>query len=152
MSIQVLIVVLLAVIAAITLFRKLSGNRYGNLRPSLETTNAYLSFQVDPGMSYFISGSDVYPNAIVGVRKSWTLQSDLWKPVAMDAKAMKGWVEAMKNVGFAAGVIPYGYEIFDDRDQKIGNWFSLPGQKITVWIREQNRFDLSTPENLYGQK
>jgi hypothetical protein len=152
MNMQILIIILLAAIALIILIRRFSSGRYGSLRPSLETTNAYLSFQVNPGMKYYLSGSDVYPNAIIGINRSWTLESDLWKPIEIDSKTLKGLIENMKSVGLGSGVIPYGYEIFDDREGKIGDWFSLPGQNVTVWLRGENRFELSTPENLYSQK
>lgn len=152
MSIELLIVILLAAIALITLVRRFSSNRYGIFRPSMETTQSYLAFRFDPALSYRISGSDVYPNAIIGVEPAWTLKSDLWKPVAMDGQKMRELVENMKSLGVGSGVLPYGYELFDDREVKIGNWFSLPGQNVTIWIRGEKEFELSTPDNLYGQK
>ena len=152
MNMQVLIIILLAAIALIILIRRFASGRYGSLRPSLETTNAYLSFQVNPGMKYYLSGSDVYPNALIGIERVWTLESDLWKPLDLDPKTLKELIFNLKSQGLGSGVIPYGYEIFDDREGKIGDWFSLPGQNVTVWLRGENRFELSTPENLYSQK
>lgn len=152
MNIEILIIALLAAMSVVVVVRKFSSSRYGSLRPSEETTNAYLAFRVNPGMSYYLSGSDVYPNAIIGIDKSWTLQSDLWKPLEMDAKVLRGLVENMKAQGLGSGVTPCGYEILDDRKGKIGDWFSFPGQNITVWIKGENRFQLSTPENLFSQR
>jgi hypothetical protein len=151
MTVQILIIILMAAIALTILIKRFSGKRYGSLRPSMETTNSYLTFRVNSSMTYYLSGSDVYPNAIIGISKSWSLQSELWKPLEMDQKALKELVENMKTLGVGSGVIPYGYEIFDDREGKIGDWFSLPGQNITVWLRGDNRFGLSTPKNLYSQ-
>jgi hypothetical protein len=152
MQMQILFVVLLAAIALILLIKRFSSGRYGTLRPSLGATTSYLAFRVDPTMAYYRSGSDLYPNAIIGVNRSWTLDSDLWKPMEMDSKTLQGLVESMKGVGIGSGIIPYGYEIFDNREEKIGDWFSLPGQKVTIWIKGEKRFQLSTPENLYSQK
>ena len=152
MNMQILFVILLAAVALFVLIRRFSRGRYGSLRPSIETTNAYLSFQVNPGIKYYLSGSGVYPNAIIGIERAWIPESDLWKPLEMDSKALKELIENMKAVGLGSGVIPYGYEIFDDREGKIGDWFSLPGQRIKVWIKGENRFELSIPENLYSQK
>lgn len=147
MDMKILFVITLAVIVLIILIKRFSRGRYGSLRPSLETTDAYLSFQVDPGMRYYLSGSDLYPNAIIGIRKAWTLESDLWKPVDLDPKMLKELIFNIKSKWMGAGVMPGGYEIFDDREEKIGGWFSLPGQNITVWIRGENRVELSTPES-----
>ena len=149
MTMQILFVILLAAIALIILIKRFSSGRYGSLRPSLETTASYVAFRVNPEMAYYLSGSDVYPNAIIGINRSWTLDTDLWKPLAMDSNTLKGLIENMKAVGLGSGIIPYGYEIFDDRTGKIGDWFSLPGQNVTVWLRGENRFQLSTPGNLY---
>jgi hypothetical protein len=148
MDMQILFVILLAVIVLIMLIKRFSSGRYGNLRPSLQTENAYLAFQVDPGMRYYLSGSDLYPNAIIGIRKAWTLESDLWKPVDLDPKILKELIFNIKSKWMGAGVMLGGYEIFDDREGKIGDWFSLPGQNITVWIRGENRVELSTPAPL----
>lgn len=152
MNIEILIIILLAAVAVIVLVQRFSRNRYGNLRPSMETTGSYLAFRVDPSLAYYLSGSDVYPNAIIGIDPSWTLQSDLWKPLEMDSIKLKDLVENMKTQGMGAGVLPYGFEIFDDRGGKIGNWFSLSGQNVTIWIRGENKFEMSTPENLYSQR
>jgi len=150
MNMQILIIIMLVAVALIILVQKFSRGRYGSLRPSLETTKAYISFRVDPEMAYYLSGSDVYPNAIIGINRSWTLQYDLWKPLDIDSKALMGLVENMKTLGLGSGVIPYGYEIFDDKAEKIGDWFSLPGQNTTVWIKEENQFQLSVPGNVYS--
>jgi len=58
----------------------------------------------------------------------------------------------MKAVWLESGGTPYGYGTFDDREGKIGDWFSLPGQNFMVWAKGKKRFELSTPGNLYSQK
>lgn len=145
MDAHILFVILLAVVVLTLLLRRFSRGRYGSLRPSLKMTNSYLSFQVDPGMRYYLSGSDLYPNAIIGIRKTWTLESDLWKPVDLDPKKLKEIIFNVTSQLMGAGVMPDGYEILDDRNGKIGDWFSLPGQNVTVWLRGDNRVELSTP-------
>jgi hypothetical protein len=145
MDMQILFMILLAVVVLIILIKRFSRGRYGSLRPSPETMNAYLSFQVDPGMRYYLSGSDLYPNAIIGIGKAWTLESDLWKPLDLDPNKLKELIFNIRSQGLGAGVMPGGYEIFDDRGGKIGDWFSLPGQNVTVWLRGENRVELSTP-------
>ena len=146
MGIQILFVILLAVVVLIILIKRFSSSRYGSLRPSPETESAYLSFQVDPGMRYYLSGPDLHPNAIIGIRKAWTLESDLWKPLDLDPKKLHELIFNIKSYGMGAGIMPSGYEIFDDgKGKKIGDWFSLPGQNITVWLKGENRVELSTP-------
>jgi hypothetical protein len=145
MDMQLFIVILLIGVLMVVLIKNFSRGRYGSLRPNLQTTNAYLSAQVDPGMRYYLSGPDLYPNAIIGIGKEWALESDLWKPVDLESNKLKELIFNIKSQGMGSGSNPYGYEIFDDRGGKIGDWFSLPGQNITVWIRGENRVELSTP-------
>ncbi|MCE5265226.1 MAG: hypothetical protein LLG97_17045 [Deltaproteobacteria bacterium] len=145
MDMQILFLILLAAIALIILVKRFSGGCYGSLRPNLETTNAYLSAQVDPEMKYYLTGSDLYPAAIIGIVKAWTLESDLWKPLDLDPPRLKELIFNIKSQGMGAGVLPYGHEIFDDREEKIGNLFSLPGQNVTVWVKGEKRVQISTP-------
>lgn len=152
MDIQILFIILLAAILLVILIKRFSRGRYGSLRPSSETTNAYLAFQVNPGMRYYLSGSDLYPNAIIGIVKAWTLESDLWKPLDLDPKKLKEFIFNINSRVMGTGPLLGGYEIFDDRKGKIGDWLSLPGQNVTVWIAGGNRVSLSTPENLFSQK
>jgi len=151
LKMQILVIVLLAVVALLIVIPRFSGRRYGSLRPSMETTSAYLSSQVNPGMNYYLSGSDVYPHAIIGVKKEWTLESDLWKPLDLDPKTLSELIFNMKSQGLGRGAIPYGFEIVDNRGQRIGDWFALPGRNITVWIKGENKFTLSTPADLSSQ-
>jgi hypothetical protein len=152
MDVQLFFVVLLAAVALTILVKRFFGGRYGNLRPSMETTNAYLSAQVDPEVRYHLSGSDLYPGAIIGIGKEWTLESDLWKPLEIDRRRLGELIFNMKSQGMGSGVLPYGHEIFDDRGEKIGSLFSLPGQNVTIWIKGEKRVQISTPEPPSMQK
>jgi hypothetical protein len=40
-------------------------------------TKAFEKYQVNSNYNYYISGSDVYPNAIIGLDKALTLEPDL---------------------------------------------------------------------------
>lgn len=145
MDMQIVFGILIAAVALIALVKKLSSGHYGALHPNLATTQAYLAFRVDPEMRYYLSGSDLYPNAIIGIKKSWTLVSDLWKPIELDPGKLQELIFNIKSQGLGTGDLPYGYGIFDDRGGMIGDWFSLPGQNITVWLKGGNRVEISTP-------
>ena len=88
--------VIIALAAMILAFWRFSGGRFGELRPSREATEAYTSFRVDPEKEYYSSGSDVYPNALMGIDKSWVLESDLWKKRELTETGMKELVMNMQ--------------------------------------------------------
>ena len=65
----------------IILLWRLSSGAYGKLSPSNELTISYKSYHVDPDSNYYISGSDDFPAAVIGIEKSLTLDADLWKRI-----------------------------------------------------------------------
>ncbi len=138
--------VLLAIIVS-----RVSG-RYGKIRPSQDVTQAYEHFRVNPDKRYYISGSDVYPNAIIGIDKAWTLESDLWKSRDLNSSGLKELVCNMRSKGWESNAALYGFTIWDNRGGIIGDLFSLPGIHMPVRIRDANRVVIDTPPfDLSGQ-
>jgi len=145
MDIQILIVVGSLVIALITIIIWRFGDSYGKIRPSREVTTAYECFRVDPNLNYYISGSDTYPNAIIGIDKTWTLESDLWKKKDLIAQSMKELVQNMQSKSMEQFSMLHGFDIFDNRGRKIGNWFSIMGLTMIVEIAGERRVIVYTP-------
>ena len=145
MDIQILIVAGCVVIALLTIVIWRAGARYGKIRPSREVTAAYECFRVDPNLNYYISGSDTYPNAIIGIDKTWTLESDLWKKKDFIAQSMKELVQNMQSKSAEQTLMLHGFVIFDNRGRKIGDRFSIMGITMTVEITGERRVVVSTP-------
>ena len=144
MDIQILIVVGIIVIALVIVVWR-AGAIYGKIRPSREVTTAYECFTVDPNLNYYISGSDTYPNAIIGIDKTWTLESDLWKKKDFISQSMKELVENMRAKSAEQTLTLHGFDIFDNRGRKIGDWFSIMGIIMTVEITGERRVIVHTP-------
>jgi len=80
---------------------------YGIIDPSDSVTEGFERFEAKDEFRYFISGSDLYPNAILGLRADARLDSKtLWREVAMTSAAMKEFVEEMKTRAFNLICIP----------------------------------------------
>ena len=125
---------------------------YGKIRPSQDVTEAYEYFRVNPDQRYYISGSDVYPNAIIGIDKAWTLESDLWKSRELDSSGLKELVSNMRSKGWESNATLYGFTICDNRGSIIGDLFCLPGLHMPVRIRGAYRVVIDTPPfDLSGQ-
>ena len=130
---------------------RVSG-RYGKIRPSKAATEAYERFRVNPDQRYYISGSDVYPNAIIGIDKAWTLESDLWKSRDLDSAGLKELVSKMRSKGWESNATLYGFTICDNRGKMIGGLYCLPGLHMPVRIRGAYRVVIDTPPfDLSGQ-
>jgi hypothetical protein len=145
MDVKILITMVAAVIVLLLIVWRFSGGRCGELRPSREATHAFEAFRVDPGKEYYLSGPDVYPNAIIGIDKSRTLETDLWKKRDLTGDGMKELVGNMRSRAMEHMTFPKGFDILDDRGAKIGEWFSLPGMSIVIRLKGEDRVSISTP-------
>ncbi len=121
---------------------------YGEISPNQEVTKAFETDQINTEYDYYISGSDVYPNAIIGLDKAYTLESDLWKKVEMTPKKLHELVTDMKNKATTvnAAMPLYGFLMFDDKRNQIGVWYSVLEAKKFLRMKDNRRVIIWTPE------
>ena len=120
---------------------------YGRITPDGNVKNAFEKYQVNPNYNYYISGSDVYPNAIIGLDKALTLEPDLWKPVEMAPKKLRELVEDMQSKVSALSwnLVLHGFAMFDDKGKQIGVWYSILGVKTSLRMKDDNTVIIITP-------
>jgi len=120
---------------------------YGRIDPRGETTRTFESYQVNPEFRYYISGSDLYPNALMGLKRAYRLDPrTLWKEVAMTPEKMKEIVENMKTKAFEYHQFQYGFEMSDDTGQPIGVWYSLLTARTFLHMEENGTVRIDTPD------
>jgi hypothetical protein len=119
---------------------------YGSIIPDSNVTKGFESFQMDPDMNYYFSGSDVYPNAIMGLEKSYVLDSDLWKPIEAKPKVFKELITGMQTIALNHGMVQHGFIIKDNRGQSIGVWYSILKAKTFVKMEKDNKVSVPTPD------
>jgi fructose 1,6-bisphosphatase len=121
---------------------------YGKIIPNVEVTNAFETYQISSEYNYYISGSDIYPNAIIGLDKGYTLESDLWKEVEMTPKKLRELVTAMKDKASATqlGTPLYGFVMLDDKGNQIGVWYSILEAKTSLMMKDNRRVIIYTPD------
>ena len=135
MDIQIVIALVIIFIASIALIRWRADARYGKIKPSRDVTTAYEYFSVHPELNYYISGSDTYPNAIIGIDKAWILESGLWRKKDLSSQDMKELVQNMRSKALEQNIMLHGFVIIDNQGRKIGDWFSIMGLNLTVEIK-----------------
>ena len=96
---------------------------YGKFRKSMEVMETFESHKVLPDYKYYYTGSDSQPDAIIGIRNDYVMDSSLWKEVNPTPRDLKVWIDRMTSQmpHFAC----YGAEILDNRGMVIGIWYSL---------------------------
>lgn len=132
---------------AAVLIRRIIGGQYGQFQPSGDVTSCYENFRVDSGKNYYISSSDTYPAAIIGIDKTWTLETDLWQKKELSAPLMKEFVQNMQAKALDQGAALHGFDIFDNKANKIGDWFSFAGISLSVKITGERKVVVYPPPN-----
>jgi len=120
---------------------------YGRIDPSAETTRAFESYRVNPEFRYYISGSEVYPNALMGLSRAYRLDPrTLWKEVAMTPETMKEIVTQMQTKAFDYHLFQYGFEMSDNTGRPIGAWYSILKARTFLHMEENGTVRIDTPD------
>jgi len=116
---------------------------YGYLKRSLDASDTFEKFEVLPDYTYYYSGSDFKPNAILGIHKDFSLRLKLWKKVDLNSKQLQKWVSNMTSyLGYS--LVNYGSDIYAPDGRKIGIWYS-PWHWTTVKMGNDNEVIIHTP-------
>ena len=123
------------------------NSRYGSIVPDQAAEKSFETFQLDPEMNYYYSGPDQYPNALIGLKKAYVLDNDLWKTLEPTPKIFKDKIRSMKEKARLYGGNQYGFAIRDPQGKTIGIWYSLLSvQILTVKMGAGNKVIVYTPE------
>ena len=140
---SVLLLLCLNVIACSgSLFRN-----YGRILPSEEANRDLEGNVVHPEFRYYTSGSDLYPNALMGLHRDYRLDREtLWKEVAMTPVKLREIVGFMKAKAFEYSHFPYGFDLLDTGGKKIGFWYSILTARTYLRFEEDGTVMIQTPE------
>ncbi len=123
-------------------FTGCSGS-YGRLKPSLEVDKMFEELKILADHSYYYSGSDVKPNAIIGIDNNYTLNSTLWKPVDLTSEQLKKWIDFMTHYrGYS--LTNAGSLILDPTGKRLGVWYSRCNE-TTVKMESDKSIVVHTP-------
>lgn len=123
---------------------------YGAINPDRSVTQAFETFQINPNYNYYYSGSDVYPNALIGLDKKFKIEPDLWKKLEPAPKAFKDLITQMQSKALSLGQFQHGFAILDDNGRPIGAWYSILRAATTVkMMDDQTILIYQPPLNTY---
>jgi hypothetical protein len=116
MMLKVMILVVLSVIPG-------CGGHYGRLAVNPNVKKQFENYEVLPDHRYYYDGSFATPRVVIGIQERYTLQSDLWLPVALTPKLLKYWVDYYGfDTKFFRG---NGSDILAENGKKIGVWYAF---------------------------
>ena len=120
---------------------------YGRFNPSDEVYQAFVTYQVNKDFRYYISGSDLHPNALMGLSRSYRLDPrSLWREVQMTPEKMKEIVEGMNAKASMQREDQKGFELLDNNGRPIGVWYSLMRAQTFVRTQEDGTVRIDTPD------
>ncbi|MFA6412566.1 MAG: hypothetical protein WCW53_07690 [Syntrophales bacterium] len=120
--------------------------RYGNIFPDGQVSKDFDSFKIDPGMNYYYSGPDLYPNALIGLKKQYVLDSDLWKPIKPTPESFRDMIIHMQDKAREYREFQHGFLMYDDKGQPIGVWYSILKARTFTQMGEGNKVRVYTPD------
>ena len=116
-------------------------SNYGKLQASPEITKIFADHRIVADHTYYYSGLQGVPDAIMGLNNNYTLKSKLWQPVDFDSQLLNTWVNRMAYVHL---VSPRGAWILDADGNRIGVWYSARHQ-TKVRVEQGNHVFIAAP-------
>jgi hypothetical protein len=119
---------------------------YGSILPSEEADRDMEGGVFRPEIRYYSSGSDLYPNALMGLHRDYRLDREtLWKEVAMTPGKLLEIVGFMKAKAREYGQFPHGFDLIDTGGRKIGFWYSIFTARTFLRFEEDGTVMILTP-------
>jgi hypothetical protein len=116
------------VVALLLLSALISGcfQNYGRLKHNAAVSRNFQNYQVEPEYQYYYYGRTNMPYAIIGIDRTYHMQSRVWREVDPDTEKFQ------KMIFWIWDDIRYAYqrnftrgaEILDPEGKKVGIWYS----------------------------
>ncbi len=127
------------------------ARNYGTIVPDESVSKSFENYQMDPNMNYYYSGSDLWPSAIIGLKKQYELANTLWQPIKPEPRIFRQFVSSMRDKASAIGQFQHGQVMKAPDGRVVGVWYSLLGIKMGLRMGEGNKVDVYPPDqNVYG--
>ena len=138
---------LFSLLITVAFIASCSGN-YGRLVYNDNVKKAFETYQLPPNHTYYYSGPDALPDAVIGIRNEYRLESKFWKPVEPTQKLLKNWLEwrwGQSRDGF--NFERNGQDILAPDGRQIGVWYAVKNWKewATVKMINDKTFVVSPP-------
>ena len=119
------------------------GN-YGRLQRSNDVAKTFERHEVLADHTYYVTGPEARPTAILAIDRSYTLKPGFWRPVDMTPALLNRLVDAMTDqLGFTPAIL--GGVITDPSGKRAGVMYSLYS-RTTIRFEPGNVIVISLPK------
>jgi hypothetical protein len=122
-------------------------NGYGtNVLDEIVRDN-FEAFQIDPDMNYYASGPQAsYPIVIMGLKKRYILDNDLWRPLPSDPQLFKDLVKRMQFEAQKIREPQRGFVLKSPDGRDVGVCYCRITVMIGIKMGEGNKVIVHTPD------
>lgn len=99
-----------------------------------------------PGYTYYYSGPEDFPLAILGIKPEYHLKKEFWIPVDLTERKLQSWMETIDNPHRNLQTRYYGKVIRTAEGKEIGIWYS-PQEWSTVRLGTDGEIAIDIPPN-----
>lgn len=111
--------------------------------------NIFEHFQVNSDYDYFISGSDASPRSIMGLKKTYAFESDIWKKVELTPELLNDLVSHMQDKARTSCFQTiFGFAILDNNGKQIGMWYSIMVSGFSVKVIDDHKIMVYPPNDM----
>lgn len=123
-----------------------TGN-YGKLVPDDNVKKTFETYQLPQDHTYYYSGSDDRPKALIGIQNEFHLESKFWKPVELTHKLLKRWFDIGGISRDDYDLSRNGAEILAPDGRQIGIWYAMRNWKdrATIKMIDDKTVNVSPP-------
>ncbi|BBO68711.1 hypothetical protein DSCA_26410 [Desulfosarcina alkanivorans] len=116
---------------------------YGRVQSSKDISEVFERHEVLANHSYYATGPEARPTAVLAIDRAYTLKPGLWRSVDMTPALLERLVDAMTDqLGFTPATL--GGVITDPAGQRAGVWYSLYS-RTTIRFEPGNVIIVSLP-------
>lgn len=94
----------------------------GKLIRASEVADNFESGEILPDHTYYFSGPEAQPDAIIGIHNSYTFDRGYWKEAGISEDKMRLWNRIIDN-HYRVRQKYYGYRILTPEGKPVGTWY-----------------------------
>ena len=116
---------------------------------SVSVSDTFENYRPLPDHQYYYNGLPYSPDAVVAIRKGYTLNSPYWHATDATEQKLRQWIrEMLNNPGAEYNLDPNGANIFNDKGEIIGAWYSVWDFPLLKFI-SPTEFSISNPMTVF---
>lgn len=121
---------------------------FGKFVPDSKAKAAFETFQINPAYRYYITGSDLFPVAILALNQSYTMGNDLWKELQLTPDSMNEMVTFMQfKLMERCHQSQSGFLVIDHQGRQIGILYSYIGVGIAFKVDDNGVVKMYGPRD-----